>query len=295
MKRILFPENVRNNPFVFWARIFEKKLPITADFIYSDNMLLFISFIATFLFYPVQIGYYPGDATAQGLASSGTIFLVFSYGHNLATQPYLFYIVASAIGVTWMIVAPCTFFWVRKAIRNDGNSGTGEIFGGIPLNPKSVVLQRFLAIFIELSFISALCGFWIIFSEALTNKTYNKLWEVLSLFPGMIPLYIFLISITIVISLLFKQKGGLLTGIVLIGVILSFIISALNSSFDTWYLRGIFGLYDPVEIILNKSFLANSDGIIYLIILSIISFGIMIFTASRFTWLNITDQSEHFD
>ena len=51
-------------------------------------------------------------------------------------------------------------------------------------------------------------------------------------------------------------------------------------------------MYDPVEIILNKSFLANGDGLVYLIILSIISIGIMIFTASRFTWLNITNQSE---
>ena len=292
IKRILFPENVRNNPFVFWARPLEKKLPITADFIYSDNMLLFIAFIAGFLFYPVQIGYYPGDASARGLASSGTIFNVFTYGHSLITHPYLFYIVASAIGVTWMIVAPCAFFWVRKAIRNDGNSGTGEIFGGIPINSKSVVLQRFLAIFLELALISASCGFWLILSEALSGKTYNQLWEVLALFPGMIPLYIFLIAIFIVISLLFKQKGGLITGVVLIGVILSFIISALNSSFDKWYLRGIFGMYDPVEIILNKSFLANGDGLVYLIILSIISIGIMIFTASRFTWLNITNQSE---
>ena len=50
-------------------------------------------------------------------------------------------------------------------------------------------------------------------------------------------------------------------------------------------------MYDPVDIILHKSFLTNGDGLVYLIILSIISIGIMIFTASRFTWLNITNQT----
>ena len=290
-KKILFPENVRNNPFVFWARIFEKELPITADFIYSDNILLFIAFLATILFFPFQIAYYPGDAASRALASGGGIFTVFTYGHNLVNSPYLFYLVSNTIGVTWVITVPLTFFWVRKAIRNDGNSGTGEIFGGIALRPRSVVFQRLFAIIIELLFIISIMIVWLIISEAITNETYNKLWEVLSL-VGMLPLYIFLITFTIILSLIFKQKGGLLSGIILIGIVISFLVSILNTKLNTWYFRGIFGLYDPISIIQNTSFLANNDGLVYLTIFSLICIVILFFTASKFTWLNIVEKSE---
>lgn len=294
IKDIFFPKNVRNNPFVFWARIFENNLPITADFIYSDNMLLFIAFLAIFFFFPFQIGYYPGDAISRNLAlnTSGGVFSILTYGHNLVAYPYLYYLVSNTIGVTWIIIVPLCFFWVRKAIRTDGNSGTGEIFGGIPLKSKTIVFQRLFAIFIELVFLIALMIFWLVLCEAFTNETFNKIWEIYSLL-GMIPLYIFLISITFILSLEFKQKGGFLSGILLIGIVISFIISVLNNNLNTWYFRGIFGLYDPVDIIQNSSFLANNGGLVYLTVLSIISICILILTASKFTWLNITNKSEN--
>ena len=63
IKGIFFPKNVRNNPFVFWARIFEKYLPVTSDFIYSDNMILFIGFLGVIMFFPLQFLVYPCDNT----------------------------------------------------------------------------------------------------------------------------------------------------------------------------------------------------------------------------------------
>ena len=225
------------------------------------------------------------------LNTSGGAFLILTNGHNLVAYPYLYYLVSNTIGVTWIIIVPLCFFWVRKAIRTDGNSGTGEIFGGIPLKPKKIVFQRLHAIFIELLFLIVIMIFWLIICEAFTKETYNKIWEIYSLL-GMIPLYIFLISITFVLSLEFKQKGGLFSGFLLIGIVISFIISVLNSNLNTWYFRGIFGLYDPVDIIENGSFLANNNGLVYLTILSIISIGILLVTASRFTWLNISNRSE---
>ena len=245
VKNIFFPKNVRNNPFVFWARIFEKRLPATADFIYSDNMLLFIAFLAVFLFFPFQIGYYPGDQVVSesinGFASSG-IFLVFTYGHNLATHPYLWYMVANTIGIIWMVLLPLCFFWVRKAITLDGNSGTGEILGGIPLDSRSIVLQRMFAIFCELFLLLLLMVFWVVFCEALTHATYNKVWEILSIL-GMFPLYVFLITFSAILALFFRQKGNLLSGLFLTGVILSFSISILNTNLNDWFFRGIFSAW----------------------------------------------------
>lgn len=296
VKNIFFPKNVRNNPFVIWARPFEKYLPITADFIYSDNMLLFIAFIAIFLFFPVQIGYYPPvsviSESLNSFANSG-IFLVFTYGHNLVSYPYLWYMVANSVGIIWIIFFPLTFFWVRKAIRNDGNSGTGEILGGLSLNSRSVVFQRLLAICFEMIFLILIMVFWVIFCEDINNAVYyNQLWEILSI-VAMLPLYLFLITFCSIISLIFKQKGGLLSGLFLIGTVISFIISVLNKNLNTWYFRGIFSLYDPVLIIQDKSFFTNNNGLLLLIILSIVSVTVLVYVATKFTWLNITNKKEN--
>ena len=296
IKGIFFPKNVRNNPFVFWARIFERYMPVTADFIYSDNMLLFIGFLGVIMFFPLQFLVYPGDNTMLQTSAgfSSGLFLVFTYGHNLLTNPnnvFLWYIMSNSIGVVWIFLIPMSFFWVRKAIRNDGNSGTGEILGGLPLNSKNVIFQRIFAIFVELVFIIILMVFWLLVSEALINESYNQEWEIISLF-SMIPLYMFLIIFSSLIALLFKQKGGLFSGIFLFGVVISFIISILNSQFDQWYFRGIFDLYDPVLIIQNQSLLANNDGLVSLLILALVSLMILFITSAKFTWLNITNKSK---
>ena len=199
---------------------------------------------------------------------------------------------SNSIGVVWVFLIPMCFLWDRKAIRNDGNSGTGEILGGIPLNSKNVIFQRIVAIFVELVFIILMMVFWLLVSEASINESYNQEWEIFSLF-SMIPLYMFLIIFSSLIALLFKQKGGLFSGIFLFGVVLSFIISILNSQFDQWYFRGIFDLYDPVLIIQNQSLLANNDGLVTLVFLALLSIILLFKTSIKFTWLNITNKSKN--
>lgn len=294
VKNILFPKNVRNNPFVFWARALENKLPITADFIYSDNVVIFIAIFATFLFFPLQIGYYPGNKVVnETMGSFGSIGLinVFVYGHNLTADPYLWYITISALGTMWMILIPLVFFWVRKAVTRDGNSGTGEIFGGIAINNRTVVIQRMIAMFLELVLIDLVMVFWLLLSEAMTGKTFDKFWEVMAII-GLLPLYIFLISFTTLITLIFKKLGNLISGLFLAVIILSFIMSVISPNLNYWYLRGIFSLYDPVAIVTNKSFTTNNNGLTILSILSVISIAIVVGIASKFTWLNISNRAE---
>ena len=296
IKDILFPKNVRNNPFVFWARIFEDKMPVTADFIYSDNMLIFIGFLAILLFYPLQMLAYPGDkAMLQSIGGfSSTIFMIFTYGHNLLANPqyiFLWYMMANTIGITWMILLPITFFWVRKAITLDGNSGTGEILGGIPLSSKNVIFQRIVAIFSELVLLILMMVFWLIVSEAGLNESYNQVWEILAIL-SMIPFYMFLVSFCCLLAILFRRRGLLFGGLFLIGVVLSFIASVMNPNLNKWYFRGIFDLYDPVTIIQSQSLLSNNFSLVVLSIMAFFFIIGLLMSATRFTWLNITNKSE---
>ena len=294
VKNIFFPKNVRNNPFVFWARILENKLPLTADFIYSDNVVIFIAVFAVILFFPLQIGYYPGDTVVyETMNSFGSIGIVsvFLYGHNLTADPYLWYITISALGTIWMIMIPLVFFWVRKAVTRDGNSGTGEIFGGIALKNRTVVIQRMIAMFLELLLIDLIIVFFLLLSEAMTGKTFDKFWEVMAI-VSLLPLYIFLISVATIISLIFRKFGNLISGLFLTVVVLTFIMSVVSPNLNYWYLRGIFSLYDPVAIIINHSLTTNNNGLAILSVLSIVSIVIVVWLGSKFTWLNISNRAE---
>ncbi len=296
LKDILFPKNVRNNPFVFWARIFENRMPLTADFIYSDNMILFIGFLAILMFYPLQMLAYPGDkAMLQSVGGfSSTIFLVFTYGHNLLANPqliFLWYLMANTIGISWMILIPISFFWVRKAITQDGNSGTGEILGGIPLNSKKVIFQRITSIFSELVFLILMMIFWLLVSEAILNESYNNVWEILAIL-SMVPFYMFLVTFICLLALLFKRRGLLIGGLFLIGIVISFIVSVINPNLNKWYFRGIFDLYDPVTIIQSQSLFSNNLSLVVLSIMTFIFIIALLFSATRFTWLNITNKSD---
>ena len=265
------PKHRRNNPLVIWARIFEKRMPITADFIYSDTIVLFISILTIILFFPIQIGFYPGNNTVNSslsiLYGSG-IFLVFSYGHILPSDPYLWYLMVNSIGRVWIILLPLSFFWAKKAILNDSDSKTGEILGSLPIEKNSVVFQRFIAIFSELLLLLTIMIFALILGEFFSDNSYNQLWEGISLF------------------LLLKKKGILLSGLFLGEVILSFILSIFNPNFNAWYFKGLFGLDDPVSIILEHSSLTNIFGFILLTGILILSVLILILLASRFTFSN---------
>ncbi len=294
LKRSLFPKKIRNSPLVFWGRFFERRFPFAADFIYSDNMTLFIVFLAILMFYPLQLMAYPGDelleTTISGFGNSG-MMRVFTYGYDLTQEPpYLWFVISQAIGTSWIFFMPLTFFWVRKAIRLDGDTGTGEILGSVPIRYETIVYQRLLAIFIELTGLVTLCAFWTFLSELVTGASFDQTWEIIAIFASL-PYYIFLISASALLAIYFKENGGHLVMLFLFGIFLLFLISALSDSLNVWYVRGIFGLYDPVLIIKEKSLMANNGSLLVLTGMAILSTIALILSASRYTWLNISDKA----
>lgn len=291
---IIFPKQVRNGPFVFWGRIFENKFPMIADFIYSDNVVLAIACFALFFLFPFQISYYPGNSAVEHSIHTfgqSNVFSIFRYGHNLNNTPYLWFLVVNTIGLIWVIFLPLTFVWVTKSIRRDGNDGYGEILGGLSLNNRNVVIQRMIAIFLELIFLDFVTIFMLLFTEALNGQTYDKVWEILAII-SMIPLYMFLITFSMILALLFKERGGVLIEIFLITIIGTFILSFLVQSLNTWYMKGLFSLYDPVLIIEKKSLLVNSAGVLVLLLMDCLTILGLISIGSRYTWLNVTDKGK---
>ena len=294
IKNIFFPKKIRNNPFIFWARIFEKRIPFVADFIYSDNVILIIAFFALFLLFPFQIGYYPGYlAVEKSINTFGKtkIFSVFTYGHNLSNIPYLWFLCVNSIGIIWIIFLPLCFLWVMKAFIRDGNTGYGEILGGITIDNKQVVFQRLLAIFVELLVLVFVACFWLLITELLNGQTYNQLWEIISII-SLLPFYFFIISLTSIMALFFNKKGFFISVLFFMTVLLSFIISFLSPSTNFTFLSGIFSLYDPIAIIEKKSIFINGNGIAILIFLDISSIIGLFKCSSDYTWLNISQKSK---
>ena len=295
VKNILFPKNVRNNPLVFWARIFENRLPLTADFIFSDNIILFIAVFTLFLLFPFQLSHYPGDVavlTSINTFGQAKIFSVFTYGHNLDNNPYLWFLCVNSIGLLWVIFFPLSFLWVIKAFLRDSNSGYGEIFGGLAIDNIQAVIHRIFAIIFELIFLDFVAIFWLLITEILNGQTYDKIWEIISIIC-LLPLYIFIIAFSGTLTLFLKDKGLYISGTLLAAILCFFILSILTNSSNIWFIGGIFNLYDPILIIEEKSLTVNGNGILILIIIDIFSIIGLIKSASNYTWVNIRKNKQY--
>lgn len=294
VKTILFPKSVRNNPFVFWGRGFENRFPFAADFVYSDHMTIMVAFLGILMFYPFQLMLYPGDeliqSSIQGFGSTG-FMQVFTYGYDLSADPYLWFVTSQALGISWLIMLPLCYFWVRKAFLQDGRTGAGEILGSTPTPPHTVVFQRMVAIVVELVGVVLLMTFWLVLSELVTGSSYDLTWEVVALLAS-IPFYLFLITCGAVLSLLFRERGNQLVMIFLAGVLVLFLVSILSEPFDHWVVRGLFGLYDPVAIMQEKSLLVSNGGVVVLAIGSVLGLVGVRLLSSRYSWLILSQQSE---
>ena len=295
VKNVLFPKNVRNSPFVFWARMFEKSFPLSADFIYSDYIIIFIVVFALFLLFPFQISNYPGNVDfLKSINTFGQVklFSVLTYGHNLNSNPYLWFLCVNSIGLLWVIFFPLSFIWIIKAFLKDGNAGYGEIFGGLAIDNKQVVIQRVYAIFFELLFLDCVTIFWLLITEALNGQTYNKVWEIISII-SLLPLYIFIIAFSGILILFLQDKGLYISGILFATILCCFILGFLTNSLHSWPIGDFFSLYDPVLIIEKKSLFVNGNGVLILILLDIFSIIGLIKSASNYTWLNIKKNKQN--
>ena len=246
------------------------------------------------MLFPFQIGYYPGDLVVEKSINTfgkTQIFSVFTYGHNLSNNPYLWFLCVNTIGIIWIVFLPLSFLWVLKAFIRDGNSGYGEILGGITIDNKQVVFQRILAIVIELLVLVFVACFWLLMTELLNGQTYVQLWEIVSII-SLLPFYVFIISLTSIITLIFNKKGFYISVLFFTTILLSFIISFLSPSTNFTFLSGIFSLYDPIAIIEQKSIFINGNGIVILIFLDILLIIGLLKVSSDYTWLNISQKTK---
>ncbi len=292
-KKVIISKKIRNNPFVFWARIFERRSPITADFIYSDNMTLLISFMAFVTIFPFQLALYPGDTLIKkSIAgfSSNPFFLFITYGIDLTKNPYLWFLVSQTLGILWVVLLPLSAYWAYKAVLKDGNTQTGEILGSIPINSKDVVFQRLFAIFLELLYLNFWIIVFVIISEQITGSSYDLVWEIITILSG-IPFYCFLITLMFEINLSFKRKGTIISILFLFFIVISFFISVVIKSFDYWYIRGIFSLYNPVLILQQKSLVVANYGLFLLCFMTIFLLLVLTRLKNRFIWVNIIDDT----
>ncbi|MHA2029687.1 MAG: ABC transporter permease subunit [Candidatus Kariarchaeaceae archaeon] len=276
----------RSSIFTFWARPLENKFPITADFIYSERRVLLIVFWAIVTVYPLQLAIYPGDEliqeTIEGFGSGG-IMKLFTYSHDLNDDPYLWYVITQAIGGHWIYFLPLVFMWVKKVTIGDAEKGTGEILGSQPISHHSIILQRLFAILLELIFIVITMVTFLILSEEITGATSGLLWEIIAI-AIIIPFYFFWTSLLISIALILKGSGVKIARIIYFLSFLLFVVGIMIDDLNIWYVKGIFGLYDPVLIIQEQSIFANNGGIIIIFTLSLLSLAFVRWTSRFFSW-----------
>ncbi len=303
--------SIKKSVYVFWVKPLEKKFPILADQIYSDRRALMILFIVIITIWPMQLMLYPGDISAnlaaQSLMSGGIINIV-SYGYNLSHYPpWAWWLITQALGTHWIL----TFMvirWIRAIPSRDSEDGTGELIGAQPIKKEDVIIQRILAIFLELMWIAIWLIVWYLLSIALIesrvgsvitpanpingtqkeifqfNNPLDTTWVIIAIIM-MIPLYMFLVISGVFINLSFKEKGLTIAKIYIYALFLMFIIPLMSAKSDLYWLTGIYGMYNPVAIVLEQSLKTPSYGTIVLIILTIIILPLYKLLNKNLTWL----------
>ncbi len=286
-KRVKFKSD-KNSFYTFWVRPLEKKFPFTADFIYSEKRVLLITFIGIIIMWPLQLLSYSEDvATAAGGFGSGGIMRLFTYNHDILDRPWLWFLITQAIGNHWFFFLPLSIFWINKIVKRDGETMTGEIMGSVPINSQKVVFERFFAVLLEIIWMIIWMIFWLVISEMAVGQTINLAWEVIAII-SLFPLYYFLISMTISISLLVKEKGVLIARSTIFALFLLWIMAIMNDNLDRWYVKLFFGMYDPVLIITEQSISVQNYGIPILILLSILSTPLLIYASRYYQWIDMT-------
>ncbi|MHA2090486.1 MAG: hypothetical protein ACW98K_06470 [Candidatus Kariarchaeaceae archaeon] len=296
-------KSTKNSFFTFWVKPFRSKFPYTADFVYSERTLLLTVFYMLVIIWPMQLLTYPGEeslrSVVEGFADNPMMKLftynhdvydvVFVYNHHPINSGWLWYIITQAIGGHYIILLPLVFYWINKVVKHDGQSLTGEIMGSIPVTPRRVVLERIFAISLEMIWMIAWMIFWLVLSERTVDETVNLKWEIIAII-SVFPLYYFILCLTLTLGFVFERNGVKIARGFAIAVLLLFVVGMLNESLHKWYILGIFGLYDPLLIIADKTLAVQNSGVILLWIMSILSTILLYRVSKNFSWLDINDK-----
>lgn len=313
-------KSVKKSIYVFWARPFEKKLPYTADIIYSDRRALMILTIAIMMFWPLQLMVYTGDVGAAAASSfiEGGFFNVFTYGYNMAAYPpWVWWLTTQAIGLHWILLIPMVLRWIRSVPSRDGEDGTGDLIGSLPIKKREVVFQRLLGVFLELVWVTLWIVIWYFLSLAvieprvgsvitaadpvndveevlfLFNNTLDNTWVILAIL-FQIPLYMFLVTTGVLINMKLKDKGLKYSKIFIYILVLIFIAAFSAGNPDFYWVSGIFGMYNPVAIMIEETLSTTSYSVLILIGMTFISLFLVRLTTKNFTWLK-QDVKEFYD
>lgn len=312
--------SVKKSIYVFWARPFEKKLPYTADIIYSDRRALMILTIAVIMFWPLQLMAYTGDIGAAALSSfvEGGFFAVFTYGYSMAAYPpWVWWTITQAIGLHWILLLPMTLRWIRSIPSRDGEDGMGDLIGSLPIKKRDVVLQRLFGVLLELVWVTIWILVWYFLSLAviesrvgsviiaadpangveevifLFNNTLDNTWVIIAIF-SQIPFYMFLVTSGVLINLRLKEKGLKYSKIFIYILVLLFIAAFSSGNSALYWLTNVFGMYNPVAIILEETISIPNYGVLVLIGMTIISLLLIRSNTKYFTWLK-QDKKESYD
>lgn len=305
-------KSVKKSFYTFWVRPLEKRFPFTADMVYSDKRALMILYIAIIMFYPLQLFIFSGDTAAAPATTAlgqGGMMAVFSYGYDMSLYPpWMWWTVTQAIGVHWFLFIPMVVRWIRSVPARDGEDGTGDLIGSLPVMKRVVVFQRLLGVFLEMIWAVAWLIIWYVISVAIHDSRVgeilveadpaNKIAEEIFLFNNplttgwvviaiisMIPLYMFLTTAGVAITLFFKKKGLQYAKYLIYIIVLLFIIAFSLGNPDLYWISGILGMYNPVGMMIEESFAPGNYGVFFLIGMTIVSLFLVRINTRKFTWL----------
>jgi len=305
-------KSVKKSFHTFWVRPLEKRLPHTADMVYSDKRALMILFIAIIMFYPLQLFMYLGDTTSVAATTAlgdGGFMAIFTYGYDMSLYPpWVWWVVTQAVGPHWILFLPMAVRWIRSVPVRDSEDGTGDLVGSLPVMKRAVVFQRLLAVFLEMIWAVAWLVLWYVISVAIHESRIGEVlvaadpangvveeififnnpmatgWVVIAII-SMIPLYMFLTTMGVTITLFFKKKGLQYAKYLIYIIVLLFIIAFSLGNPDLYWLSGIMGMYNPVGIAIEGSFAPGNYGVFWLIGMTIVSLILVRLNTKNFTWL----------
>lgn len=313
--------SVKKSIYTFWAYPLQKRFPFAADIIYSDRRALLILAMAILMIYPMQLLAYLGDVGAETAKSSfgtGGLFSVFTYGYDLTNYPpWLWWISTQAVGVSWIFMLPMSIRWIRSVPSRDGEDGTGDLIGSLPIKKRDIVFQRMLGVFLEMFWTCLWLIFWYVLSVAYIeskvgsvavaadpakgieeeiytfNNPVSTFWVIVAIL-GIIPLYMFIVSSGVFINLAMKERGLTLAKVYVYILVLLFIMAFASGDPDLFWVSGIMGMYNPVSIMIEESLSPASYGYLWLILLTTIAMILVRFSTRHFSWLK-QDRKEFYD
>ena len=277
--------SVKSSMFTFWVRPLENRYPILADFVYSERRVLMITFIFVVLLYPGQLPAYDEETISQVITDFGD-FPLFTYGHSISDQPYLWFLTTQAIGVHWMYYIPLMLHWIRKIVAWDAEGSTGELIGVQNLDRKEVIRQRYLAVILEMIYLVVWEIIFLLLSEAITGARLSLFWEVVAI-SGKIVLYAFLLALCVGFSFFRDSQNSRDGRILYILIFTSFLIGISTAQLDNVITRGLFGLFDPVKLMEQQTFAVANYGLIILALLVYPAYGFMKSQSDKFSWIQV--------